>query len=1008
MFVHCHVHTERSTLDGMGKISELVSRAKELGQPALAITDHANMYGVYELYKECKAQKIQPIYGIEFYHKVENDDTRYHLIALAKSMKGLRTLYRLHAKSHKNKENGVFGREYPIITYNDLFDDHEDIIITTACIGGHIPQLIRQNRMEEAIHAIELLQNTFKDDFYLEIQANTLEEQEAVNINLTRLAKIYNIKVIATADTHYVLKEDADVHEMLLCIQSQKKMDDPKRFKFPSHDFWLKSEQEMWDELKYLGESGSLAIENTLEIMRKCNFEFELPKQEECLPKFSDDENTLLREMCNAGWKTKIHEKINNKQERLKRLERTKYELQTIEQKGYSGYFNIVSDYVTWAKNNGIVVGGGRGSICGSHTAWLTNITSIDPLQYGLLFERFLNPERISSPDADIDFNDRDKVVEYLKERWKWHNVSSIIAFGTLAAKAVIRKVLSIHNFTQAQINEISKSLPKKLNLTLTDCEKSEIFMKYKNQYPELFNAMYRLENVIDHTTIHAAGILITPREVEYFVPCGYDRENDILVSGFDKYMLEELGLYKFDILKLKTLDTIDGTLKLIKQFENVDINLENIDYEDKNIYNELCKGNVFGVFQLESQQALTIKLAPQSFEDLTLLNTLIRPGVGDIDEYVARRDGKPYDIYSDVENDYMEQSLYTIAYQEQIMLRVHTLAGWSLGKGDSLRKVKKISQNNDLFNEFVDGCLQTGLITDITLIKRAWKEITDALEGGYTFNKSHSASYAKIAFQTAWLKHYYPKYFMCALMTTERADQAQIAERVNQCKQLDIPVLPPDINKSDITYKCEEEGIRFAINTIKGVGESALVDINNLGRIVGLKDLYERANLRIIDKSVITALILSGCFDFENPNRYEMMKQYHLLRGEKKIAQLYENKKCTDEDIIQFERKYLGLYLTHSPFEKYGFKPLTDFPVGGQAVIGGEITKVTTKFDKNNNKMAFMTLTTEQQNIEIVIFYNTYYKVQEALVEGNFVMCKGKRDGNKLILDKIQILEVN
>jgi DNA polymerase-3 subunit alpha len=989
----------------MGKINELVSRAKELGQPALAITDHGNMYGVYDLYKECKAQGIQPIYGIEFYHKVENDDTRYHLIALAKSMKGLRTLYRLHAKSHYNKEVGLFGREYPIITYNDLLNDHEDIIITTACIGGHIPQLIRQEKTKEAQETIEMLVNVFKDDFYFEIQANTLEEQKFVNKYLCNVASFYGIKVIATCDTHYVYKEDASVHEMLLCIQSQKKMDDPKRFKFPSNDFWLKSEEEMLNDLVSLDKTGKQAINNTMEIMEKCKFDFELPKQEECLPKFSDDENALLRQACNTGWKT--HVKNDFKQ----RQDRTSYELQIIEQKGYSGYFNIVSDYVSWAKNNRVVVGAGRGSICGSHVAWLANITSIDPMKYGLLFERFLNPERMSSPDADIDFNDRDKVVQYLKERWGWRNVSSIIAHGTLTAKAVMRKILSIHNFTQAQINEISKSLPKKLNLSLADCESSEVFMRYKDKYPELFNAMYRLENVIDHTSQHAAGILITPREVESFVPCGYDKTNDILISGFDKYMLEELGLYKFDILKLETLNTIDDTLKLIKEFEDTDIDLEKIDYEDAKVYNELCKGNVFGVFQLESQQALTLRVAPKDFEALTLLNTLIRPGVGDINEYIARKEGKPYDIFSEMENDYMEQSLYTIAYQEQIMLRVHTLAGWSLGKGDSLRKVKHISTNDVLKKEFIEGCLNVGLITDMELILHAWQEIVDALEGGYTFNKSHSASYAKIAFQTAWLKHYYPKYFMCALMTTERADQAQIAERVNQCKQLGITILPPDINKSDTTYKCEKEGIRFAINTIKGVGEVAIDEINNLsnsiGNIINLNILYERANLRVVDKSVITALIMSGCFDFENPNRYELMKEYHLLRGEKKIAQLYEGKQMTNKNIAEFEKKYLGLYLTHSPYDDYKFKDITDFVQGGQAVIGGEITKVKTIFDKNNNKMAFVTLTTEYQNVEVIVFYSVYYKLQDDIVEGNFVMCKGKRDGNKLLLDKIQVLEV-
>ena len=998
MFFNLHCHTEYSALDGMSKISELAQRAKELGQPALAITDHGNMYGVYELYKECKKQNIQPIYGIEFYHKVKGDDERYHLIAYAKSMKGLKTLYKLHALSHKNKEIGKFGREYPIITFNDLIKYHDDIIITTACIGGYIPKLILNKEYTLIDSTIQMLKNLFQDDLYFEIQSNTLKEQRIVNEELIKLGQLYGIKCIIGCDSHYTHKEDASIHEMLLCMQTRNKMSNKNRFKFASNDYWFKSEEEVLEDLKYI----DLKIINEMfnnmnELADKCRFEYTMPAKKDCLPKFSDDEKLMLRQHCNTGYAKKLKNKdINHKQY----IERIKYELEIIESAGYSGYFLIVQDYINWAKNNNIIVGGGRGSVCGSLVAYITNITSIDPIKHGLYFERFLNPERLSSPDVDIDFNDRDKVVQYLKERWGKSKTASIIAFGRLTAKAVIRKVLSIHDFTQAQINEITKSLPKKNNLTLKDCEESEVFQKYKSMYPDVFYAMYRLEDTIDHFSTHAAGILITPHDIYEYMPTGYDLENDIIISGFDKYTLEEHGLYKFDILKLETLNVINDTLKTIEKFENISIDLDEIDYEDEAIYNDLCEGNVFGVFQLENQKELTMKLQPRNFEDLTLLNTLIRPGVGDIDEYLARKNGKEYKKYEQ-ENSYMDISLGTIAYQEQIMLRVHTLANWSLGQGDKLRKIKNISQNEELRNKFINDC-----ILNKEEAEEIWNEICNVIEGGYSFNKSHSASYAKIAYQTAWLKHYYPNYFIAALMTSERDKKEKIAERVNQCKKMGIKILPPDINKSDENYNWEGDGIRYSINSIEGVGEAAIAELSSLGFISSINDLYNRGNLKVIDKSVFTALILSGCFDFENPNRYKLMYDYYMLRKEKKMAELYKDREITPKEIMQFEKKYFGLYLTHSPFDKYNFKSLYDFENGAKALIGGEITKIKTVFDKNNRKMAFATLTTEFDNVDLVIFANTFNKVQDMLIEGNFVMCKGKRDNNKLILDEIKVLE--
>lgn len=998
--INLHVHTHYSTLDGMCKVDELVARVKELGQRAVAITDHGTMSGVYDLYKQCKKQGIQPIYGVEFYHKVEGIDKRLHLIAFAKSMKGLKNLYALHEISHINTETNKYGKKFPIITYNDLVKYKEDVIITSACIGGHIPWLISNNRKGEAIEMLTQLQAMFKGDYYIEMQSNSMVEQADANRELVSIAESLGIKYIITCDTHYILKEDAEVHEMLLCMQTQNKMSNPQRFRFSKNDFWLKTANEMREQTKGLtAEQIEIGLKNTFEIADKCNFEFELPDVHDCLPKFSDDENLTLRKIVNKGWNEKKHEKGKIE------YDRAKYELSIIESKGYSGYYLIVSDYINWAKDNSVIVGAGRGSGVGSFIAYLTGMTSINPLNHGLLFERFLNPERYTSPDFDVDFSDRDKVVQYLRERWGEENISAIIAFGTLTARAVIRKVLSIHDFDMATINIIAKSLPKKLNLTLKDCEESKVFMEYKAKYPKLFEAMYRLENTIDHTSTHAAGILITPKAIREFVPALYDTEQGLLVSGFDKYMLEELGLYKFDILALKTLNEIDDTLKLIKENEGLDIDLDEIDFEDSNVYDDLCKGNVFGVFQLEDQSDLTKKLQPRNFEALTALNALIRPGVGDIETYVKRMNGESFEYLSDLEKPYMSQTYNTITYQEQFMLRVHTLAGWTLGKGDSLRKVKKIRENIEMRDQFLKDCFDNRVLSSHEDAEKAWNEIVDALEGGYSFNKSHACSYAKISYQTAWLKYYYPQYFMCAIMTSKRDNQEVIAERVTQCRQMGIKILPPDINKSDYIYKIEGDAIRFAINTINAVGDKALEEVEKLKPIESLEDLYTRGNLRVLDKRVIENIIKAGCFDFENPNRYEMLCKYYTLRKDKKIAEAYKEHKFADIDKARLEKETLGLYLTCSPFDNYSFKPLQAYEDKTNAIIGGEITKVKSIFDRNNNKMAFITLTTQYGNVEVVCFAKEFNKYQDYLVEGNFVMAKGKRDGSKMILNEITVL---
>lgn len=1003
MFTPLHIHTHYSTLDGMCKISELVEKAVEYGCPAVSITDHGNMSGVYDLYKECKKQNIQPIYGIEFYHRVEGIDKRLHLIAYAKTQIGLQNLYKLHELSYRNSENGVFGKKFPIIRYEDLFKYKEDLVITTACIAGHIPYLILNKRSNEVYATIEILKTQFKDDFYIELQNNTLGDQAIVNRELLALSKLYGIKTILTCDTHYILKSDASVHEMLLCMQTQDKMANPKRFRFSSTDFWLKSEEEMKQNMIGVSQQDiCISLDNTNEIAQKCSFEMSLPKTENALPKFSEDEKLELRKLVNKGWKEKRHGKRNAE------MVRANHELGIIEQKGYSGYYLIVSDYINWSKRNKIVVGGGRGSGVGSFIAYLTGMTSINPIEHGLLFERFLNPERYTSPDFDVDFSDQQAVINYLIQRWGEKNVSKIIAFGTLTAKAVIRKIMSIHDFTMADINLINKSLPKKLELSLNDCETSEVFNQFKKKYPDLWNAMYRLEGTIDHISQHAAGVLITPEPISNFVPALFS--DGMLIAGFDKYTLEELGLYKFDILKLTTLNVIDDCINTIRMNKNVEIIFDIINRNDSNIYNDLCNGDVFGVFQLEDQKEFVKKMQPRSFEALTALNALIRPGTGNPDEYYERMNGKEYKRL-ECEDAYMLETYHTITYQEQIMMRVHTLAGWSLGKGDSLRKVKNIRTNAELADSFKEGCNNVGIVTDDIQIKGLWEEIVVALEGGYSFNKSHACSYADLAFQTAWLKHYYPVEFMASIMTSRRTDTAKISECVNQCKMMNVDILPPDINKSDESYKVEDGAIRFSINTIKGVGENALIEINNIKPISNFSDMLSRCNQRVIDKTVITNLICAGCFDFDNSNRYALLADYYKQRSIKKDKEAGENyfikiNEFNNDDIARMEKEVLGFYLTHSRFDSYAFKALDAFGINKPAVIGGEVTKVKSFFDKNNNKMAFVTLQTQYGIVDMVVFAKQYYAYEPLLKEGEFIMVEGTNENNtKIKTNKITLI---
>lgn len=992
--INLHVHTDHSVLDGMCKISELVEKAKQLNQSAIAITDHGSMCGVLDLFKECKKHNVQPIYGIEFYHTMPNYTKRFHLCAYAKSQGGLRNLYELHKISHTQTVNGR-----PTITLDDLVKHKEDIVISTACIAGIIPHLLLNDKIDELSDMLVFFTTHFGDDFYLELQANTISEQKYVNENLLKLATKFNLKYIITNDTHYIQKNDAKVHEILLCIQTQKKLADPKHFVFPSNDFWLKTSDEMYKMCNYLTENQmEQAIDNTHEIANKCKFDLQFPTSDECLPKYNDEEIKTLRKMTTEGWKRK---KPKNKEAE----KRVRYELDVIEQKGYSGYYLIVQDYINYAKSSGITVGDGRGSGVGSVVAYLLNMTTVNPMDYGLLFERFLNPERFTSPDYDCDFADRDTVIQYLQNRWGKDNVSTIVARGKLTARALIRKVMSVNGHSMAEINIIAKSLPKKLDLLLEDCHESAEFSSFISQHPDQYYAMQRLEGTIDHLSKHAGGVLITPYPIVQMLPLLYDNETNMYVSGFDKYQLEELGLYKFDILGLIRLQVVDETIRNIK-LSGKDFSLDDIDYTDKKVYDMLCKGDVFGVFQLDAQAHLTKLLAPQNEEDLIALNALIRPGVGDIQKFVARKNGEDFEYYHDDEKAYMASTYNIITYQEQIMLRVNTLAGWSLGKGDSLRKHKKIKYDKEIKKQYVKDCLKIGKI-NVRQAFKSWSEIVTALDGGYSFNKSHACSYAKLAFQTAHLKLYYPKEFMAALMTSKKGEQESIAEQIQKCKEYNVQILPPDINKSNETFSCEQDGIRFSLNTIKQVGENVYNHLLTLRPIINIEDMFNRRNTKILKKNIIINLINAGAFDYYNKNRYEVLAEFYDLLKQPLVAEEFRKKTFEVDDICLLEQDSLGMNLTASPFDMYNFKPLSSYVVETCATSGGQIIACKQIFDKNNKPMAFLTILNQHNTFEVVVFAKVFAKYEKLLKQNNIIMVSGTlKENNKILADKITMLK--
>jgi DNA polymerase-3 subunit alpha len=892
----------------------------------------------------------------------------------------------------------------PTITWEKLVEHKEGLLITSTCLASQFNQYILAGEVDKAKEWTRRAKSVFGEDFYIEIQPNHIPEQHICNNTALRIAKELSIELVATNDVHYVYEQDCFPHEVMLALQTKRKMSDEKRFKFSTNDFWLKSEEEMYATFEGLPvDVVRQAINNTSKIASKCNSRIEKGNY---LPQYYDvkdgeSERSILVQKTVEGVKQLgLHKNKSF-------MEEVQNEINVIDRNGYSGYFLVVQDYVNSARNKGIIVGDGRGSGAGSKVAYATGITKIPPHEYDLLFERFMADGR--QPDFDVDFSDQDAVFEDLQGKYGVENVARIIAFGTMTPRACIRKVMQCFEHSETLIKSITSLVPDlcpSLEQAYIDAPQ---LLEYKIRYRTEWDVIERLEGVISHESQHAGGVIIY-RDLSSFLPVKSNSEDRTKrIVAFDKYMLEELGHYKFDILGLETLPVIRRTVESIAESTGNQIDLGRINLEDEKVYDMLCSGDVSGVFQLAAQSTKVVEQQPRNFRDLIAINALIRPGVGDWNEYIARRKGAGW--YKDPYRPWMHETLGTMTYQEQFLLDANRLAGWDIAYADkTIRKGKNLKENIQVMQRFIIDGVGNGYDEDY--MREVWEQIVDA-QGDYSFNKSHSASYAKLSYQTAWLKYYYPEHFYASLMSSEKTDgdgQNAIAGYIQECKQKGIKILPPDINLSASDYTVTNSGINYRITTIKHVGESAINSILNLRPIKSFDDFLERREKATIKLNVLVNLIKAGCFDFDNPNRAELLWRVDMAnRTKKQIKEGYEIAKYEWNDTIkaEWEKEVLGMYLSIHPMERYGFKPLNDYKDGEKCIQGGQVAEIKTFNDRKGNPMSFVFIDTLYGRVKLLVFSSLWARetVRDILTLGNTILVKGRRSGSDVLFDEGELL---
>jgi DNA polymerase-3 subunit alpha len=1049
-FVHLHSHTHYSLLDGAAKINEIINRTSELGMNAIAITDHGNMFGSLEFYTRAVRANIKPIIGVEAYlaprertlrKPVEGEATAYHLVLLAKNEKGYRNLIKLTSYSYLE---GMYYK--PRIDKALLRQHSEGLIATSACMKGEIPYKLRTGRKKEAIKAAEEYKEIFGDDFYLEIQDHHIPEEQFVYPQVYELAKEMNIPVIATNDNHYLYHGDHEAHDILLCLQTGKDRDDPNRLRYGTEDLYLKSPDEMFQLFK----DKMQVLERTLEIEEKIDLNIDFDKRH--LPVFpipnnegDIDADEYLKRLSYRGAKNKYGNVTKEVTERIE------HELTIIKNMGFAGYFLITQDFIQAAKDKDIPVGLGRGSAAGSIVAYNLGITDVDPLRYGLLFERFLNPERITMPDIDIDFcvERRDEVIEYVREKYGKKNVAQIITFGTMASRGVIRDVSRVLKIPIPKADAIAKQIPiqgaKPIPLVRAFDEVpelKEIAGSEDNQLRELVRYSKTLEGIARHSSVHAAGIIIAPDDITNFVPL-YKNSDQEITTQWTMGWCEDIGLLKMDFLGLRNLTVIRKAEEIIRQKYDKEFNVENISLDDEKTYELFGEGLTVGVFQFESagMQEYLRKLKPSRIEDLIAMNALYRPGpMQMIDDFIDRKYGRKKIVYLHPKlEDILTETYGIIVYQEQVMQIASELAGFSLAQADLMRRAmgkKKKEAMAEQKDKFIKGCMENGIKKNVA------KSIAELIEkfAQYGFNKSHSTAYAIIAYQTAYLKAHFPAEFMSANLSSEVGNSDRVMILMEECRKLGIKISPPDVNYSEAQFvPVNDDTIAFGLAAIKNVGAGAITSIvesrEQIGKFNTLFDLVHHVDMRLVNKKVLENLAMAGAMDSLEGNRAQLFNMietaiefgqnvqnsktknkkqrsiFELNGDESEESQLISYPEIPDlpdwsvNEKLKKEKELLGFYISGHPLENYrpvislftsDIESLLDsqdsVPNKVQILrIAGQIVDLRFLYDKKQQKMAFVKLEDYSRTYEIVVFSSVFPQFEHLLKNDEIVMIQGR-----------------
>ncbi|ADW18546.1 DNA polymerase III, alpha subunit [Desulfobulbus propionicus DSM 2032] len=1064
-FIHLHVHSQYSMLDGAIRVSDLIDTAKEFGMEAVALTDHGAMYGALEFYEKAKKAGIKPLVGCEFYlaeNGMEIHDRsaghNFHLVALAMNEAGYGNLMKLASLA---QTKGFYYR--PRIDRQTLYAHQEGLIVLTACLKGEIPWRLTHNDENRARARALELQKVFGDRLYLEIQENGLPEQTIANQGLMALAKDLNIKLVATNDCHYLTKEESYAHEVLLCIQTGKTINDPNRFRFNTNELYFKSGDEMAAQFAYCPE----AISNTLEVAERCNLE--LSFKEHFFPIFPIKENetleTVFSQACWDGFQQRLDHMremgpVSAETEKTYR-DRLEYEIDVIQEMGFAGYFLIVADFINWAKKQKIPVGPGRGSGAGSLAAYCMAITDIDPIPYGLLFERFLNVERVSMPDFDVDFckERRDEVIDYVRQRYGGDDyVAQIVAYGSMKARAVLRDVGRVLDIPLPVVDRIAKLVPEELKITLKKAIEKEPRLREAmkdDEVRELLTIAQTLEGLARHKSTHAAGVVISPKPMVEYLPVCIGPNKEILTQ-YDMKYTEKTGLIKFDFLGLKTLTVIDRALKLIAYDVGKEVDLRKIPMDDPKTYNLLCRGDSLGVFQLESDgmRELLIKMQPEQFTDLIALVALYRPGPldsGMVDTFVETKHGRrPADYPLPQIKSVLQETYGVIVYQEQVMKISNILAGYSLGDADILRRAmgKKIPEVMEKERgKFMAGAKVNNIPED----KATYIFDLMAKFAGYGFNKSHSAAYALVAYQTAYLKAHYPAQFLAALLSCDYDNTDKVVKYINECRQNKIEVLPPDINESFNDFTVINDRVRFGLAAVKNVGGAALDSIlaerEAGGPYRSLSDFCSRVDSSKVNRKVIESLIKAGAFDSMSGRRAQYMAMLDQCLDRAKAAQrdrmsgqmnlfaigqpASKQAEATEVELpadveewpelerLAAEKETVGFFLTGHPLEGVmeDLRRAVDTDIAGveklregQAVrIGGLIASYKEHKSKKGDRMAFTTLEDMSASIEVIVFPSTFAECAELLTSEQPLVVLGTvqqgERGAKVVAQEVKTL---